>query len=201
VRLFTVGHSNHPLPTFVALLEKAGVALVVDVRRFPRSRRHPHFSRQALAPALEARGIAYRWLVELGGMREEAAGSPHRALAGTPFAGYADHMATAPFRRDAELLIDLAQHTPTAAMCAEADPQHCHRRFLADWLATHGVEVEHLLADATLASHELHPALRIQDENLVYDRAQLSLFSLPPKGGGSGRGPHQDEEPHDKDPT
>ena len=54
--VFTIGHSNHPLETFVALLKKHRVSAVADVRSAPCSRFNPHFSRAALAAALEERG-------------------------------------------------------------------------------------------------------------------------------------------------
>jgi uncharacterized protein (DUF488 family) len=68
-RAFTIGHSTHALDAFLALLARHGVRGIADVRRFPGSRRHPHFSREALAGALAPRGIAYSHLEALGGRR------------------------------------------------------------------------------------------------------------------------------------
>ena len=72
--VFTVGHSNHPLEGFVALLLQHGVTALADVRSVPHSRRHPQFNREALAAALETRGIDYVFLGrELGGRPRDPA--------------------------------------------------------------------------------------------------------------------------------
>ena len=57
-RLYTVGHSNHEPPALLALLRRAGVTAVADVRSSPYSRRLPQFSRPELERGLPAHGIA-----------------------------------------------------------------------------------------------------------------------------------------------
>src|SRR3989442_14455030 len=69
VTVYTVGHSTRTLEEFLALLGAHGIGGVADVRRFPASRRHPHFGREALARALVAAHLHYDWLPELGGRR------------------------------------------------------------------------------------------------------------------------------------
>ncbi len=97
--VFTVGHGNRTREEFVALLHQAGITLLLDVRRYPGSRRHPHFAREALEHALPVVGIAYRWEGErLGGRRREGVDSPHTALRSASFRAYADHMRTPLFR-------------------------------------------------------------------------------------------------------
>jgi uncharacterized protein (DUF488 family) len=71
VRIFTVGHGTRPIGELLEVLGEAGVRTLVDVRRFPSSRRHPQFNQPALAEALESVGIAYRHAVELGGRGHE----------------------------------------------------------------------------------------------------------------------------------
>ena len=89
--LFTVGHSTGSLEDFLALLRAHGIARVVDVRRFPGSRRHPHFGGEPLAAALAVAGIAYDHEVELGGRREASAReSPNGAWRNASFRAYAD---------------------------------------------------------------------------------------------------------------
>ena len=69
--IFTIGHSNHPLDRFLALLARHEVEVLVDIRRFPGSRKHPHFNRDNLAVALQETGVEYRWLEALGGRRHK----------------------------------------------------------------------------------------------------------------------------------
>lgn len=93
--IYTIGHSQHPLPAFVELLARHAVTLLVDVRAAPYSRRHPQFGRETLASALEIHGIRYRWLgPALGGLREAVANSPHTALTEPAFQAYAAHLGT-----------------------------------------------------------------------------------------------------------
>ena len=184
--LLTVGHSNHAPEDFLALLEGAGVELLVDVRRYPGSRRHPHFARDALRAALAERGIAYRHAPELGGHREPAGPSdgPERngAWKEDAFRGYADHMATGGFRGGVERLLVEAAERRTTVMCAEEDPARCHRRLLADFLAAGGTTVEHLRKDGSRAPHVLDPRARVlapqEGGGVVYpaEGGQLGLF-------------------------
>src|SRR5438045_6192881 len=96
--ILTVGHSNHEKGKFVDLLRGSGVELIADVRRYPGSRRQPHFERTALAAILLEAGIEYRWLGErLGGRRKPSPDSPNGAWESQQFRGYADHMASAEF--------------------------------------------------------------------------------------------------------
>ena len=82
----TIGHSTSSLPDFLALLAHHGLRGIADVRRFPASRRHPHFAREPLAAALADAGIAYDWLPGLGGRRRGRADSPHVAWRSAAFA-------------------------------------------------------------------------------------------------------------------
>ena len=171
VTLWSVGHSNRSLDALVDLLAEAGIATLVDVRARPASRRNPQFARASLEAALETAGIAYRFGGrELGGLRRAHADSPHRALAGTGLAAYADHTASETFARGARRLADLASDGRTAMMCAERDPMRCHRSLIADWLSVRGVTVIHLLAPGERERHALRAEARVTDEGLVYDR-------------------------------
>src|SRR5688572_3921421 len=66
---FTIGHSTHTLERFLELLAEHRIELLADIRRFPGSRRHPHFSKEQLAAFLPKAGIEYCWFEELGGRR------------------------------------------------------------------------------------------------------------------------------------
>ncbi len=167
--LFTVGHSNRSLETFLELLRAHGVRTVVDVRRFPRSRRHPHFNRARLQSSLEANGIEYRHLPALGGLREPRLDSINGGWEDPGFRGFADYMQTAEFAEALAQLLDLAQCTPPAALlCAEALPWRCHRWLIADALVARGVPVVHIVGLDRSAPHELTPFARVEEGRVIY---------------------------------
>jgi uncharacterized protein (DUF488 family) len=179
VRVLTIGHSTRTLDELIALCHGAGIALIADVRRFPASRRHPQFNREALSTGLADAGIAYRWFEALGGRRNRRRDTRHTAWQVAAFAGYADHMETAEFRQAAAKLLaeaaDLPEGELAAVMCAEAHPSQCHRRLVADWLLAHGVVVEHVIGPGRLESHTLTPWARLEGDHVVYDVGQLPL--------------------------
>ncbi len=151
---------------------------MVDVRRYPGSRRHPHFGRDAMAGWLGEAGIGYRWVPTLGGRRTPAPDSANAALRNPQFRGYADHMASEEFRRGCAELLELARSWAVAVMCAESLWWRCHRRLLADHLVlVEGVCVEHVLSDGRLTAHEPSGAARREGDCVVYDvLAQQELF-------------------------
>jgi len=175
VVVHTLGHSTLALDDFVALLRAHAIAAVVDVRRFPASRRHPHFAREALGAALARAGLEYVWVPALGGRREGHAGSPHVAWKNPSFRAYADHLETAEFAAGLDQVLALAATRPTAILCAEAVPWRCHRQLIADALVARGVEVRHVLSTAAPAPHRLTPFARLEGTRVVYDGGQLGL--------------------------
>jgi uncharacterized protein (DUF488 family) len=168
--IFTIGHGARSIEAFVSLLTGAGIARLIDVRTAPASRKHPHFGKDALAQTLEQHGIEYAWCKELGGWRKPAPGSHHTALRSPGFRGYADHMETAEFRDVVAWLIETSRHTRTAVMCAESLWWRCHRRMLADALVARGCDVHHIVEGARLQPHRIHPAARLANDAVIYDR-------------------------------
>jgi len=156
----------------MTLLREHGIAGIADVRRFPASRRHPHFGREALAEMLAAAGLYYDWLPALGGRRAPRPDSPHTAWREPAFRAYADHMETEEFRAGLEQVIRLVEVRPTAVMCAEAVPWRCHRQLVADALVARGVEVRHVLDRAPTRLHRLSSLARVVGERVVYDVGQ-----------------------------
>ena len=175
MKIATVGHSSRSLAELIALLHHHHVAKLVDVRSHPGSKRFPHFSRARLEQELPRHGIAYGWQRQLGGMRKQQGESIHSALVGSPFAAYADYMLTDAFAQAIETVFASAATAPTALMCAEARPQDCHRQLIADWLASRGVAVRHLLSIEQVVDHRLSELARLDGDMLIYDRGQLSL--------------------------
>lgn len=175
--VYTVGHSNRSAEDFLALLQEGGIEILVDIRATPQSGRFPQFSEDTLRSQLTAAGITYHWAGrQLGGRRPVADDSPHRALP-EGLRGYADYMETEPFKRAVSQLLSLAGKAPTAVLCAERQPEDCHRSLLADYLLLQGVEVVHLIQSEEQRPHQLRPEVRRESAALVYDRfSQAGMF-------------------------
>ena len=172
--LWTVGHSTHPIDTFLEILQSAEIELLADVRRFPGSRRHPQFNQDAFAALLAATGIAYQHFVDLGGRRSERlTDSPNTAWRVEQFNAYADHMQSGEFLAALNELMTAARGSHTAIMCSEALPQSCHRRLIADALVARGWRVRHLLSSKRIEDHQLTPFAHIEGTVVTYPSAQL----------------------------
>lgn len=176
--IYTIGHSNRSIDGFLELLSEHRIERLADVRSYPRSRRNPQFSKQHLEEALQSCAIDYRHWRELGGMRRSGlADSPNDGLEPGGFRNYADHMQGDAFQRTLDALIDWSTAAPTAVMCAEADPLHCHRRLISDALvALRGLSVRHIVAPGRIEEHRLTPFARLQEGRLIYPAAQRRLF-------------------------
>lgn len=169
LRIHTVGHSNRSLEEFAAILKAHGVERVLDVRRFPASRKCPHFNAGPLAEGLGAAGIAYSGLPELGGRRRPRPDSPHRSWRVEAFRGYADFMDTPEFATALQRAEALARDGVSALMCAEALPWRCHRSLIADALLARGWEVREILSEKEVRPHRLPEFARLEGERVVYD--------------------------------
>lgn len=178
--VFTAGHSTRPIEELLSLLAENGVTTLVDVRRYPASRRHPQFSRDALAASLAGAGIVYVHEPDLGGRRATRPDSPHTAWRVAAFRGYADYMETPEFQAALDRLIHRAEPETTVILCAEAVPWRCHRRLISDALVARGISVLHILGPHRTDPHELDANARIlPGGRLLYAGAagdQPSLF-------------------------
>lgn len=168
--VFTIGHGSRSIEELVAVLKDADVEVLVDVRRFPGSRRHPQFGRDALERTMPEAGISYEWKGDaFGGRRKPLPDSPNVAWRVDAFRAYADHMASDEFQEALHELEQCADATRQAVMCAETVWWRCHRRLIADALVADGFEVVHLGLGRD-AKHELNEAARRTDDGvLVYD--------------------------------
>jgi uncharacterized protein (DUF488 family) len=173
--IFTIGHSTHELKQFGALLRAHRVECVVDVRRYPRSRRMPHFSGDALEESLPADGLGYVHLVELGGRRQALKSSPNTGWTTSGFRGYADHMSSPAFEAGLERVEAIARKSVSALMCAEALWWRCHRRLVSDALVARGWRVTHIGADGRLENHSLTSFAAVSGGRVTYPAEQLSL--------------------------
>ena len=163
----TVGHSTRAIETFVSLLETHAIQLIVDVRRWPASRRYPHFNREALASSLKTNGVDYLWRGDLGGFRKPSPDSPNTAWRVGAFRAYADFMLTQEF----EPIIRAVENTATtqriALMCAEAVPWRCHRQLLADAFLVRGWSVRHIMDDGC-HEHSLPAFATVKEGTRIY---------------------------------
>lgn len=177
--LYSIGHGSRSTEGFLSLLGRHGIECLVDVRAYPRSKRHPQFSRLVFEGALASAGVRYVWEGEaLGGMRRPRRESPHTGLADAAFRGYADHMETPGFDAALARLTDVGARRRTAFMCAEVMPCYCHRSFIADALALRGIEVWHLVGADDTRRHALNPAARVAAGTLVYDLGEQLALGL-----------------------
>ncbi|KRE88990.1 hypothetical protein ASG87_05395 [Frateuria sp. Soil773] len=178
--IWTIGHSTRTLAEFLDLLRAYRIEAIADVRRFPGSRRHPQFASDALAAALQAQGIAYRWLPQLGGRRKARPDSPNTAWRNASFRGYADYMDSAEFAGGLDDLLALATRLRTALMCAEAVWWRCHRSMIADALRVRGIEVVHIAGATHSTVHPYTSVARVVDGRLSYAPPQADLLGAGP---------------------
>jgi uncharacterized protein (DUF488 family) len=170
LRIFTVGHSNLPFEQFVSLLKEYEIGLVADIRRYPSSRKFPHFNRPVLCELLAAENINYLWLESLGGRRhtEKDSKSVNTGLKNLGFRNYADYMATDEFRRAVRELLSAAAQSRTSVMCAEKLYWKCHRRLLSDYLVSRGIEVIHIIEPGRSSDHKLTPYAVATESGVIY---------------------------------
>ena len=176
----TIGHSTRSVGELIALLEEAGVELLIDVRSFPRSRRNPQFDVDALPGDLGTAGIRYRHAGALGGRRPKQTGSetsPNTAWRVAAFRNYADYALTPPFREALGALVARSDIDACAVMCAEKAWRQCHRRIIADHLLAAGTEVRHIVAPGRIEPAELDGDAVIRPDRTVhYPTAQANLL-------------------------
>ncbi len=173
--LLTVGHGSLSQDALGTLLTGAGVQRLVDVRRFPGSRAHPHVAADALAGWLPPLGVAYRSEPRLGGRRRLPPGGASEDPWWTveAFRAYAAHTRTPEF---AAGLAEVLQGTATgkvAVLCSEAVWWRCHRRLVADVVAlVHERPVHHLMPDGRTSPHRPSAGARRTGDVLLWDRAR-----------------------------
>ena len=143
MRIFTIGYEGATVREFVAALRDAGVERVIDVRALPLSRR-PGFSKTPLKGALEEAGIEYVHLKALGTPsdgRTAARAGRHAEMARI----YAGQLELPEARVQSAQMLELAAEKPSALLCMEREPEHCHRSLLLKAVAE-DAEVVHLFA-------------------------------------------------------
>ena len=174
--IWTIGHSTREAADFIAVLHANGIETLIDVRRFPGSRRNPQFHADALAISLPAAGIEYRPCVALGGRRKPHPDTRNIAWRNLAFRGYADHMASAEYRHAFAALTHLASERRCAIMCAELLWWQCHRSMIADDLVLRGWNVVHLLGPGKTSTHAFRVVPHLVGDTPVYDGGQAAFL-------------------------
>jgi len=166
--IYTIGHSNHSLDDFMAMLQSFAIKNLIDIRRLPGSRKFPQFDQENLEAALTEHGIRYLYMNELGGRRKVRKDSKNNRWRNDSFRAYADYMETEDFERAILRLETLASQHPTAYMCAEAVWWRCHRSLVSDYLKAKGWTVLHIMAPGKTQEHPYTSPARIVGDHVVY---------------------------------
>lgn len=172
--MMTIGHSTLSIEAFLRALKDNDVKTLVDVRRFPGSRRHPQFSQTALFASLEAAGIRGVWREALGGRRKAQVDSRNTGWKSESFRGYADYMQTTAFQAEVDWLVGLPELANTVVMCAEAVPWRCHRSLIADAVIARGVDAEDVMVkpdgESVRKRRELTSFAQVKDGRVWYPK-------------------------------
>jgi uncharacterized protein (DUF488 family) len=127
--IYSIGHSDHELEAFIALLRRHGITTVVDVRSQPYSRWVPQFNRETLTRTAEAAGLTYIFMGDtLGGRPSDPSLYDSEEAEGR--SDYERMAATATFQAGLERLLELGCDGTVAMMCSEGDHRRCHRNLL-----------------------------------------------------------------------
>jgi uncharacterized protein (DUF488 family) len=174
--LYTIGHSTHPIETFISLLSQHRIEILADVRSFPSSRRWPQFNQAELERAVEQAEIGYRWFKALGGRRHiKRPDSPHRAWELEAFRSYADYTETSEFAAGLDELTETALGRRTVIVCSEGLWWRCHRRIICDHMTVRGWDVRHIMPDGKIVAHSIAAFATVTADRIVYDGGQASL--------------------------
>ena len=168
LKVWTVGHSTRTVDELLDVLEAHEIEALVDVRRFPGSRRLPQFETAALEESLVTAGLAYQWIPALGGRRRPDPASHNLGWRHPAFRGYADHVAGEEFAAGLFELLLIAGGLRTAIMCAEVLWWRCHRRLIADVLTSLGATVLHIRDHRVVEVHRLSAPARLVNGRLTY---------------------------------
>ncbi len=170
--MMTIGHSTLSLEVFLQTLNDNGCSRLVDVRRYPGSKRYPQFGQESLFRSLDGVGIGGVWRVGLGGRRKAQRDSVNTGWRNESFRGYADYMQMPEFAREIDWLMGLPDLEATVVMCAEAVPWRCHRSLIGDAVLARGGMVEDVFVTAAGGSsrreHQMTEFARVEDGRVWY---------------------------------
>lgn len=139
MRIYTIGHSTRAIEDFIDILKHYQIELVVDVRKFPSSRKFPYFNRENLEKELSAKQIEYLHYPELGGFRK---------------GGYEAFTKTEEFSSAINKLLELVDDKISVVLCAERFFWRCHRKYIANQLSNIGHQVTHIFDKENTQEHK-----------------------------------------------
>jgi uncharacterized protein (DUF488 family) len=166
--IWTIGHSTRTFDEFVSMLTSFQIHHVIDIRRFPGSKRFPIYGKDFLAPALSRLGIQYTHMEALGGRRNPRPDSLNTAWRVKGFRGYADYMESDEFKTAIIKLEKPALQEHCVMMCSEAVWWSCHRSLVSDYLKVKGWEVLHIMTKDKAQLHPYTKAATIVNGILTY---------------------------------
>jgi len=140
MKIYTLGHSIRSLEELIVLLKRYKIETLVDVRRFPVSKKYPHFSKDFLKDELSKSSINYIWLEKLGGFRR---------------GGYKNYLKSEDFKKGITEILDIAKKGRVAIMCAEVLWFKCHRRYISNELVNLGFKVIHIIDEKRVYEHKI----------------------------------------------
>ena len=166
--IYTIGHSTRDIEEFLLMLNNFRIECLVDVRRFPSSRKFPAYNQDNLRETLKNIGIEYVHIEALGGRRSALKNSPNSVWHHPSFRGYADYMETPEFEQALRELQLISTTKVTAIMCSEAVFWRCHRSMISDFLKSESYEVLHIMSPTKLTEHPYTAPAHIVDGKLTY---------------------------------
>lgn len=156
-KLYTIGHSTHPMKNFIQMLQAWEINLLIDIRTIPKSSYVPWFNSDSLKTTLNRKKIRYLHFPKLGGLRKPKSDSINQGWHNAAFRGFADYMQTPEFFSALKELNQQIKTHQVAIMCAEAVPWRCHRSLIADAEITRGIRVFDIMSPTNLHEHHLTP--------------------------------------------
>ena len=171
LKVYTIGHSNHSLETFLNLLWASRIEVVVDIRSKPSSQVVPHFDRKPFENSLKMNGFKYLYLgKELGGKPDS---KDFYDVYGHVL--YSLIAKSTPFVQAIERLLKGVHKYRVVVLCGEENPLNCHRRLLVGKvLGNYDVNLQHIRGNGRVQSEE---ELLVEEESKQKDDTQLGLFN------------------------
>lgn len=166
--VFTIGHSTRTIEEFIAMLQNFDIKILADIRRYPGSKRYPHFNKSELEEYLKDAGIKYIHFPDLGGRRKPKPDSENTAWRNAAFQGYADYMETEEFKEAIRKLERLAEKENLVYMCSEAVWWRCHRSLISDYLKAEGWKVMHIMDINKAQEHPYSKPAKVDQGRLFY---------------------------------
>ncbi|QIW23609.1 DUF488 domain-containing protein [Sulfolobus sp. S-194] len=173
MKIYTIGHSNRSIGEFLEILKVFKIQVLVDIRRWPKSRKYPHFNYESLRDTLLGYGIEYVWEKRLGGYRKFGKDVKDEGLGkcfkSEGFRAYSTYILRSKEAKEAlEIIDEMAKKKTVVIMCAEILPWNCHRKIVSDWFMVKGYEVIHIINLNNTIKHKLTACADISNGNLTY---------------------------------